>query len=69
MISYSSLFALLLPLPALRDAASKALVQRRRRRAVTALRLPPHLLMDVGLDAYESPADDPRWVRRFDLDR
>ncbi len=69
MISLPSLLALLLPIPALRDAATDALVQRRRRRAVTALRLSPHLLTDVGLDAYHSPADDPRWVRRFDLDR
>jgi len=69
MISISTLAALLVPVPALRNAATEALVQRRRRRAVAALHLEPHLLKDVGLDDYASPADDPRWVRRFDLDR
>ena len=69
MISIPSLLALLLPVPALRNAATEAHVQRRRRRAVAALHLEPHLLRDVGLDAYVSPADDPRWARRFDLDR
>ncbi|WP_297105650.1 hypothetical protein [uncultured Devosia sp.] len=69
MISIPALVALLVPVPALRNAATEALVQRRRRRAVAALHLEPHLLKDVGLEAYESPADDPRWVRRFDLDR
>lgn len=69
MTSVSGLLALLVPAPALRNAATDALAQHRRRRAVAALRLEPHLLKDVGLDCFASPADDPRWVRRFDLER
>lgn len=69
MSTIPSLFAFLLPAPAMREVATAALLQRRRRRAINALRLAPHLLKDVGLDDYESPADDPRWVRRFELDR
>ena len=66
MLSLPSFLAFLLPIPALRDAVR---LQHRRRQATTALRLSPHLLTDVGLDDYEAAADDPRWVRRFDLDR
>lgn len=65
MLSLPSFLAFLLPLPASRQVS----VHRRRRRAVAALHLAPHLLRDAGLDDYESPADDPRWVRRFDLER
>jgi len=28
-----------------------------------------HLLRDMGLDGQVSPADDPRWQRRLDLER
>lgn len=69
MITFSSVLALLLPGPALRDAARVAQRQRGRRRAIAALRLAPHLLRDVGLDDFEAAADDPRWVRRYDLER
>jgi hypothetical protein len=67
MITLSGSLALLLPIPALRNHPQ--IVAFRRRRAVAALRLTPHLLKDVGLDDLESPADDPRWVRQFELDR
>jgi len=69
MLSLPSFLAFVLPAPAIRDAAATAMLQRRRRRAVTALRLAPHLLKDVGLEEFYSAAEDPRWVRRFDLER
>lgn len=69
MLTIPGFLALLMPAPALRETLSIELGKRRRRRAVRALRLAPHLLKDVGLDDYESPADDPRWVRRFELER
>lgn len=69
MISIPSLLALLMPVPALRQSAHDSIRQMRRRRAVAALRLEPHLLRDVGLEDYEHPQDDPRWVRQFDLER
>lgn len=69
MLTIPSFVAFFLPVPALRNALSPDDVQRRKRRAVSALHLPEHLLKDVGLDDLESPADDPRWVRQFELDR
>ncbi|MCP8884327.1 hypothetical protein NIM87_12485 [Devosia sp. XJ19-1] len=69
MLTIPGFLAFLMPVPTLRETFSLDLRQRRQRRAVRALRLAPHLLKDVGLDDYESPADDPRWVRQFDLDR
>ena len=67
MITLSGSLALLLPIPALRNHPQ--IVAFRRRRAVAALRLAPHLLKDVGLDDVATPGDDPRWVRQFELDR
>jgi hypothetical protein len=67
MITLSTALAFVLPVPALRDHPQ--IVAFRRRRAVAALRLAPHLLKDVGLDDFATPGDDPRWVRQFELDR
>lgn len=67
MITLSAFFATVLPIPALRDHPQ--IVALRRRRALAALRLAPHLLKDVGLDDFATPGDDPRWVRQFELDR
>lgn len=67
MITLSALFASVLPVPALRNHPQ--IIALRRRRAVVALRLAPHLLKDVGLDDFATPGDDPRWVRQFELDR
>ena len=69
MLTIPSFLALFLPVPALRSTLSADDVQRRKQRAVSALHLPEHLLKDVGLDDLQSPADDPRWVRQFELDR
>ncbi|MBJ3785108.1 hypothetical protein [Devosia sediminis] len=65
MFTLPSFLALLLPLPALRNEATAT----RRRRQVSALHLSPHLLEDAGLADFHNPSDDPRWVRRFDLER
>jgi hypothetical protein len=67
MITLSALLASVVPVPALRNHPQ--IVAFRRRRAVAALRLAPHLLKDVGLDDFATPGDDPRWVRQFELDR
>lgn len=65
MFTIPSFLGFLLPLAAVRNADEET----RRRRAIRALRLSPHLLNDVGMSDYQSPADDPRWSRRFDLER
>ncbi len=67
MITLSALLASVVPVPPLRNHPQ--IVAFRRRRAVAALRLAPHLLKDVGLDDFATPGDDPRWVRQFELDR
>ncbi|WP_207633159.1 hypothetical protein [Devosia aurantiaca] len=64
MFTLPSFLALLLPLPALGDHEGSE-----RRRKLNLLRLPHHLRRDIGADDYENPADDPRWARRFDLER
>ncbi|OAM76668.1 hypothetical protein [Devosia elaeis] len=61
--------AFLLPLPAARNGGGEEQVGQRRRRALQALRLSPHLLQDVGMEAAHNPADDPRWIQRKDLER
>ncbi len=60
--------AFLLPLPALRKNEGEQ-AGPRRRRAFQSLRLSPHLLQDVGMEAAHNPADDPRWIQRKDLER
>ena len=65
MLSLPSFLAFLMPLPAIKDAATAA----RRRRHINAMRLSPHLLRDVGFDEHDTLVDDPRWVQRFDLER
>jgi len=41
----------------------------KRRRAIEALRLSPHILRDVGMDDYEGAANDPRWLQQIDRHR
>ena len=41
----------------------------KRRRAIEALRLSPHVLRDVGMEDYDSIANDPRWVQQIDRHR
>jgi hypothetical protein len=70
MVTLPSLLALLLPLPAARGPETVSQDQNlKRQRAIGQLSLSRHLLIDVGMDNYESPADDPRWVQRPDLER
>jgi hypothetical protein len=70
MVTLPSLLALLLPLPAARGPETVSQDQNlQRQRAIRQLSLSRHLLIDVGMDDYESPADDPRWVQRPDLER
>ena len=64
MFSLPSFLAFLLPLPALEGRE-----ELKRRRSLHLLHLPRHLREDVGAEDYESPADDPRWARRYDLER
>ena len=68
MFTIPSFLGFLLPLPALYRAGENDQTHRRRR-AVQGLRLSPYILKDVGMDDYDSPADDPRWVQRPDLER
>jgi hypothetical protein len=67
MLSLPSFLGFLLPLPALLDTNRD--VAPERRRAVRALHLSRYLLRDVGMDDFDNPADDPRWVQRPDLER
>ncbi len=64
MFSLPSLLAFLLPLPAATDSQGL-----RRRRSLNLLHLSRHLKRDIGADDYDDPADDPRWTRRFDIER
>lgn len=41
----------------------------KRRRAIEALHLSPHILRDVGMDDYDGAANDPRWVQQIDRHR
>lgn len=68
MLSYSRVLVFLLGGSPLRKEDDEG-ASLRRRRSAEALRLSHHLLKDVGMEAYESPADDPRWARRIDLER
>lgn len=69
MITLPSFLGFLLPLPVLFKADDATDLAPRRRRAVGVLRLSPHILRDVGMDSFESPADEARWVQRPDLER
>jgi hypothetical protein len=69
MLALPSFLGFLLPLPALRDHAKPAEETPNRHRAIHALRLSPHILRDVGMEDYDSVANDPRWVQRPDLER
>lgn len=69
MITLPSFLGFLLPLPALFRSDDPAPLAPRRRRAVQALRLSPYILRDVGMDNFEGPADEARWVQRPDLER
>jgi hypothetical protein len=64
MFSLPSLLAFLLPLPAFSEPE-----EVRRHRSLKLLDLPRHLRHDVGIDDMVGTADDPRWSRRFDLER
>ena len=66
MIALPSFLAFLLPLPAARTQAQSRLA---RRRAVRDLALSRHLLRDAGLEEFENPGNDPRWMQRPDLER
>lgn len=67
MMTFPSLlgFVLTLPAAALRAPPEAA----RRRRAIQSLSLSPHVLRDIGMDEYQSPADDPRWALKPHLER
>jgi hypothetical protein len=65
MFSLPSIFAFVLPLPAL-DRVREI---KKRQRAIATLRLSPHILKDVGLDDVQVAADDLRWSIRPDLER
>jgi uncharacterized protein YjiS (DUF1127 family) len=70
MVALPSLLAFLLPLPAARAAGRPDDHETlKRRRAISRLALSQHLLSDIGMDDYQSPADDPRWAQRPDLER
>lgn len=69
MVSLPSFLGFFLALPAASAPDKPADLAPRRRRAIQALRLSPHLLRDVGMDDYEQAANDPRWVKRHELER
>jgi hypothetical protein len=69
MITLPSFLGFLLPLPALLRKDEATGLTPRRRRAVEALRLSPHILRDVGMDSFETAVDDARWAQRPDLER
>jgi len=67
MVAFPSLlgFVMALPAAALRPPPETA----RRRRAIRSLCLSSHMLRDIGMDEYQSPADDPRWALKPHLER
>ncbi|MBD8065394.1 hypothetical protein IC608_07895 [Devosia sp. PTR5] len=68
MTVFQTFLGFLAAMPAMARPGSQPDTHRRRR-AIESLRLSPHLLHDVGMDEFETPADDPRWLRRPDLER
>jgi len=70
MVAIPSILAFLLPLPAARTSGpAQGSEAAKRRREIRRLALSAHILSDIGMADYESPADDPRWAKRFDLER
>ena len=68
MLTLSHFLGFLFAAPAL-DRSGQTPPEHHRHKAIQALRLSPHLLRDVGMEDYEDARDDPRWVRRPDLER
>ena len=66
MIALPSFLAFLLPFPAVRAHEQPS---PHRRRAVRDLALSRHVLRDAGLEEFENPGNDPRWMQRPDLER
>ena len=69
MVTIPGFLALFVSLPAAAVTRVTGSPEARRRRAIQSLDLSRHILRDVGLEGYVSPADDPRWTPRPDLDR
>lgn len=61
MVPLTSLLAFFLPLPLRAEDDTSTEVAYRRRRAIDALSLSPHLQRDLGLADREDLVDDPRW--------
>lgn len=64
MMSLSAILALLVPVPAVRDASQKLAKRHQKREVIARLRWAPHLLRDIGFDEPLPPPTDPRWVDR-----
>lgn len=69
MLALPSFLGFLLPLPLLRESAGRPHDPPHRHRAIQALRLSPYILKDVGMEDYDTAADDPRWAQHPDLER
>ena len=69
MLSLPRFLSLFLTLPAHQSPRASDTRSTKRHRAIQVLRLSPHILRDVGMEDYDGIANDPRWVRRPDLDR
>lgn len=65
MLALSHFLGFFFTLPRTSTASDKS----DRHKAIQALRLSPHILRDVGMEDYDAAVNDPRWVRRPDLER
>ncbi len=69
MLALPSFLGFLLPLPALRGSVAHTGRSPHRHRAIQSLRLSPHILRDVGMEDFDTAANDPRWAQHPDLER
>lgn len=69
MLSLPRFFSLFISLPSPPQPSIRLNPAPKRRRAIQALRLSPHILRDVGMDDYDGAANDTRWVHQIDRNR
>ena len=69
MLALPSFLGFLLPLLAIRASVAPTSRSPHRHRAIQSLRLSPHILRDVGMEDFDTAANDPRWAQHPDLER
>ena len=69
MLSLPRFLSLFINLPSPPKADARTDRPTKRRRAIQALCLSPHILRDIGMDDYDGAANDSRWVQQIDRHR